>query len=341
MNLKRIIAAILSVAIMGATAPMTQRNFYKTALTVNADEETYVTYDTWQEAYRDTLLDFMYSGAYSSRYDDVNICSTYAIHDMNGDGIPELFINQQPINASYSVLYTFYDSKVIQLALLPRAGAGFVSYCTDDGLIKTSDGGGYVGYVVTNYSHIINGQMVTVDSFNIDYGTVPYTYSRNGNVISEEEYYSDLEQYESKNWTRVGRENYFDDLFCQVDNITYAYYFDYYEAYHADYSTADTISIKNYVNGLPVKWIGQYFLADSGASVLNLPENIQNYYYYGFNGYSLTTINVDSSNPYYTSKDGVMYSKDMTKIIKFPTAKDTSSYIFPQSVTEIDRFAFA
>ena len=56
------------------------------------------------------------------------------------------------------------------------------------------------------------------------------------------------------------------------------------------------------------------------VKTLNIPANITNFYYSGLNGSSVTTINVDTSNPYYSSKDGVMYSKDMSTLVKFPTA---------------------
>lgn len=342
MNLKKIMAAILSVAIMGTTAPVTKKILSETIFNVSADEETDVTFDSWQEAYKCKLLEFMYTGPYSSKDENGDsMCSTYAVHDMNGDGIPELFINYQPITASASALYTFYDSKIIELAILPRTG--FVSYCPDNNLLKTSGGGGAGGYVYTTYSQIVDGQMITVDSFGVSWGTDPPTYSRNDETISETEYNSGINQYESKNWVNVGRENYFDDLEYELNNIVYDYYFDYYKAcYLKSTSTATTVSIPNNVNGVPVKEIDMYFLSGNEyVKTVNVPANAEMIVYPAFtNCSSLTAINIDSDNPNYTSEDGVMYDKNMTTLVEYPTAKDSSNFRIPQSVTEIGRYAF-
>lgn len=130
-------------------------------------------------------------------------------------------------------------------------------------------------------------------------------------------------------------------MYCKVGDIYYDCYFTYYEAYATVSSELTTLSISNTVNGLPVTGIGSYLLSGTNVKNLNIPANIDNFYYYGLNGEALTAINVDSANPYYSSKDGVMYNKDMTEPIKFPTARDASDYIFPQNVTEVGRYAFA
>lgn len=48
---------------------------------------------------------------------------------------------------------------------------------------------------------------------------------------------------------------------------------------------------------------------------------------------------VDNDNLYYTSQDGVLYSKDMTRLLSVPVGK--SSVKIPYSVTEIGEFAFS
>jgi hypothetical protein len=54
----------------------------------------------------------------------------------------------------------------------------------------------------------------------------------------------------------------------------------------------------------------------------------------------LTTINVDSENPNYASVDGVLFNKDMTKLIDYPGGK-LGEYTIPDSVTEIGSGSFA
>lgn len=48
---------------------------------------------------------------------------------------------------------------------------------------------------------------------------------------------------------------------------------------------------------------------------------------------------VDAENPYYTSVDGVLYNKDMTKLVSVPVG--VSKLEIPGSVTEIGEYAFA
>lgn len=54
-------------------------------------------------------------------------------------------------------------------------------------------------------------------------------------------------------------------------------------------------------------------------------------------GYSanLTTIEVDEDNPSFTSVDGVLFDKDVTDLIQYPSGKD-GDYVFPSTVIMID-----
>ena len=54
---------------------------------------------------------------------------------------------------------------------------------------------------------------------------------------------------------------------------------------------------------------------------------------------SLSSINVDENNQVYCSVDGVLYSKDMTKLIKYPMGKTETSFEIPDSVTTICSYA--
>lgn len=55
----------------------------------------------------------------------------------------------------------------------------------------------------------------------------------------------------------------------------------------------------------------------------------------------LTKFVVDESNPYWTSVDGVLYSKDMKTLICYPTAKKDGSFTVPEGVEDIHYKAFA
>ena len=55
----------------------------------------------------------------------------------------------------------------------------------------------------------------------------------------------------------------------------------------------------------------------------------------------LKRIEVDKNNPFYTSVRGVLFSKDMTKLIAYPSGKKQSSYKVPYGVHRIGKGAIA
>jgi hypothetical protein len=54
---------------------------------------------------------------------------------------------------------------------------------------------------------------------------------------------------------------------------------------------------------------------------------------------SLTEINVDENNQYFASKDGVLFNKEMTTLLKYPEGK-VGNYTIPNTVTTIAECAF-
>ena len=56
--------------------------------------------------------------------------------------------------------------------------------------------------------------------------------------------------------------------------------------------------------------------------------------------WALKNINVASDNPHYVSIDGVLFSKDMKRIIAFPAGKKVEGYRIPSGVLSIGRGAF-
>ncbi len=55
---------------------------------------------------------------------------------------------------------------------------------------------------------------------------------------------------------------------------------------------------------------------------------------------SLKDISVDEENLFFTTENGVLYSKDKTELIKLPTLYSQKSFILPENVTLIRPFAF-
>ena len=55
---------------------------------------------------------------------------------------------------------------------------------------------------------------------------------------------------------------------------------------------------------------------------------------------NLTAINVDPANEYYTSVDGVLFTKDMKMLIQYPSTKTDVSYTVPTGVEIINNYSF-
>ncbi|MBQ6420367.1 MAG: leucine-rich repeat domain-containing protein, partial [Clostridia bacterium] len=76
-----------------------------------------------------------------------------------------------------------------------------------------------------------------------------------------------------------------------------------------------------------------------GPFTIQLPKSLQDistYDYYNVSGVS--AFFVDANNPYFMSKDGVLYNKDMTALIAYPGQKETESFVLPDSVVSIESF---
>lgn len=55
---------------------------------------------------------------------------------------------------------------------------------------------------------------------------------------------------------------------------------------------------------------------------------------------SLEEIHVDPNNQFYSSVDGVLYSKDCTKLIRFPSNHKSEKYIIAETVNELENLSF-
>lgn len=89
-----------------------------------------------------------------------------------------------------------------------------------------------------------------------------------------------------------------------------------------------------------VKSIGEYAFATSGYSEIHIPKNVSEIGIMVFFECSkLEKITVDAENKHFTTdENGVLYNKDMTKLVAFPN--QLVSYTVPESVTEIPEYFF-
>lgn len=76
---------------------------------------------------------------------------------------------------------------------------------------------------------------------------------------------------------------------------------------------------------------------DAGFPIsIHVPEDLHNPDLYSFSDIAtLSEITVDANNPNFASKDGVLYSKDMKIMYRYPLAKTDTEFVIPDSVEEI------
>jgi hypothetical protein len=55
---------------------------------------------------------------------------------------------------------------------------------------------------------------------------------------------------------------------------------------------------------------------------------------------SLTQITVDDNNQHYCDVDGVLFDKDMTRLVMYPSGKTETTYVISNSITTINQYAF-
>lgn len=81
----------------------------------------------------------------------------------------------------------------------------------------------------------------------------------------------------------------------------------------------------------------------SGSGVLNIGKNIKSVAVDPINSgkHSISNIKVESGNKYFYVKDGVLFSKDKTKLILYPNMRKNTTYTVPSGVKVIGEYAFA
>ncbi len=97
------------------------------------------------------------------------------------------------------------------------------------------------------------------------------------------------------------------------------------------------IVFRGWING-----IGDYaFWECVNLTEVRLPGSMDSIYSSAFSCcYSLKKIEVSEKNDGFVSVDGILYTKDMTCLVKYPEAKSSKNYKVPDTVTRIAAFAF-
>ena len=83
------------------------------------------------------------------------------------------------------------------------------------------------------------------------------------------------------------------------------------------------------------------FYGCTSLTSIAIPSDVTSIGGWAFDGCtSLTAINVNTGNKNYTSVNGVLFNKDKTELICYPSGKVDKSYTIPNSVKSIEAYAF-
>lgn len=78
------------------------------------------------------------------------------------------------------------------------------------------------------------------------------------------------------------------------------------------------------------------------GDVFNINANIETIENGAFANTNIKKFTVDKENPYFTAVDGVLFSKDMTRLVSFPKNNDdVTSFTVPNTVKTIDAYTFS
>ncbi len=90
-------------------------------------------------------------------------------------------------------------------------------------------------------------------------------------------------------------------------------------------------AVKDVVIEEGVTDLGSRFFDDMSLGTINIPASVKNAG--DFTYCDMTGFNVAPDNPAYTSVDGVIFNKDMSELIKYPTHGPKTVYYIPEGVT--------
>lgn len=134
----------------------------------------------------------------------------------------------------------------------------------------------------------------------------------------------------TKGTASVG-ENYRNKLFKKYDWVG---------TVKGDIVLASSIIYKN--KSYPVTSIGaNAFMSCDKLNSVTIPNSVCEVKYSSFSAFNLKQIIVSPDNNYFKSVEGVLFSKDMSRIYHYPRGRDETMYIIPQSVISIEADAFS
>ncbi len=122
--------------------------------------------------------------------------------------------------------------------------------------------------------------------------------------------------------------------YCSVNNVLYSKDMKTLIKAPYEYET-DTVIIPDTVT--KVEYLA---LCGLGVTEIVLPNNLIVDGSTFYEAYSLEKITVSNDNPNYSSVDGILYSKDMKTLVKYPYNKSGDTYVLPETIETIGTLAF-
>jgi hypothetical protein len=107
-----------------------------------------------------------------------------------------------------------------------------------------------------------------------------------------------------------------------------------------DDSFYDSASLTSVTIPSSVTNIGEAAFSESGLTSATVPSSVTIIGSNAFMCTSLSNISTDANNPDYTSEDGVLFSKDKTRLIQYPIGSTQTNYNISGNITSIDENAF-
>lgn len=103
---------------------------------------------------------------------------------------------------------------------------------------------------------------------------------------------------------------------------------------------ADCINLETLNMGSQVREVGQYAFQQTSITAFHFPASLTTYDPLAFFGSSISQYTADSQNPSFKAENGVLFTKDGTTLLDYPTGKRDTSYAIPNGVVTVGDSAF-
>ena len=318
-------------------------------------------YSTWQEAYAAALQSLEDTGKYSFNLKED--ASRFELYDIDGNGVPELFVSQSDAHPYGCKVFSF-DGSCHEI--LEAGTYGYINVAEGAPYIVYYDT--HMGYTYETYYRFEKNSVVLENSFednsaNSDIEKVYYKV--NEQEVSKETYELAHEQYSGFKLKLVGRKTAVPRLVFPVQDGIYRLMMDHYVLAGVAEDT-QTLLIPDEINDLPVTEIGAEALKNcTTLEEVTLGKNIKTIGVKAFSGdTNLKTVDIgpklqiigdkafmgcSSLNSFISPNDtdtlfcndGIIYSDFMKTLVLYPAGRTDKKVVVNKNVDTVLRNAFA